>query len=312
MAFIKTFKAGEKVQGYFLCKYKQILKNKNGKDYCSIRLQDHTGTIDGKIWAMHAGIEAFAINDVIYIEAEVLMYQDNLQLNISKVAQTKEGDYELETLMPHTTREVVVLEKQLYGFIDQIQDVAIKTLLEKIFYDEEIYRTFLKAGAAKSVHHAYISGLLEHTVTVTELGMHMSHLYHGVNRDLVIAGCLLHDIGKLQELSPFPENDYTDKGQLLGHITLGFELVHDYARSIENFPEETLMLLKHIIIAHHGEYEYGSPRRPKCIEAMIVHLADYSDSKVKMLEEMLETASTDEVYVGYNKILGRNIRRTTL
>ncbi len=310
MAFIKTFKAGEKVQGYFLCKYKQILKNKNGKEYCSMRLQDQTGTIDAKIWSIHSGIEAFENNDVIYIEGDVLLYQENLQLNISKVSQSKEGDYELETLMPHTTKSVDILEKQLYGFIEQIQQPQLKTLLETIFYDESVYKQFIKAGAAKSVHHAYISGLMEHTVTVTELGMHMSHLYHGVNRDLVIAGCLLHDIGKLQELSPFPENDYTDKGQLLGHITLGYERIHDVARAIEDFPEETLMILKHIIISHHGEYEYGSPRRPKCIEAMIVHLADYTDSKVKMLEEMLETASPEEVYIGYNKTLGRNIRRT--
>lgn len=312
MAFIADLKPDQVVQGYYLCKYRQILKNKNGKEYCTVRLQDKTGSIDGKIWSMHSGIEAFGVDDILYIEGDVISYQDNLQFNIIKLKKAEEGECPLEDLLPHTPKDVVVLEKELFAFIDNIQHPQIKTLLETIFYDEWTYKRFMKAGAAKSVHHAYVSGLLEHTVNVTKIGAHMASLYDHVNHDLVVAGCLLHDIGKLYELSAFPENDYTDEGQLLGHIMIGVEKLVEVARDIPDFSKEALLILKHILLSHHGEYEFGSPKRPKCIEAMIVHLADNADSKVKMLEEMLQTAQTEEVYLGYNKILSRNIRKVQL
>lgn len=312
MTLIADLKPEQDVQGYYLCKYKQILKNKNGKEYCTVRLQDRTGTIDGKIWAIHPGIGAFGVDDIIHVEGEVIKYQDNLQFNIAKAEKAEDGQCPLEDLLPHTPKDVKVLESELFGFIDQMQNPKIKALMEAIFYDEVIYKLFMKAGAAKSVHHAYLSGLLEHTVTVAKIGAHMASLYDGVNHDLVVAGCLLHDIGKIYELSPFPENDYTDEGQLLGHIIIGMEKVTAFANNIEDFPSEALLILKHSILAHHGEYEFGSPKRPKCIESMIVHLADNADSKIKMFEDMLQTAQEEEVYLGYHKVLSRNIRKVRL
>ena len=309
MTLICDLKAQENIKGQYLCKFKQILKNKNGKDYCSIRLQDSTGTIDGKIWSLHSGITSFEVDDIVEVEGEVLLYQENLQLSVTKLKKSEEAEYDLKQFIPHTLKDVEELETQLFTFIEGTNQPQIKKLLEAIFYNEGIYKEFLVHSAAKSVHHAYLSGLLEHTVTVTKLGESMAGLYKGVNKDLVIAGCLLHDIGKLYELTNFPRNDYSDEGQLLGHIVMGAELVHDHAAQIEDFPKEIEMLLKHIILSHHGEYEYASPKRPKCIEAMIVHLADYTDSKLKMLEEMLQASPGEELYAGYNKILNRNIRK---
>ena len=307
---ISALKPQENVTGLYLCKYKQILKNKSGKDYATVRLQDCTGMIEGKIWAFHSNIGDFDVDDVIQVTGEVILYQDNLQLNISTVQKAAEGTYNLKDFLPHTKKDVNVLETTLLSMIDAVENSYLKKLLEHIFCDETaIYERFINHSAAKTVHHAYLSGLLEHTVTVTKIGMHMADLYEGVQKDYVIAGCLLHDIGKLYELTPFPKNDYSDEGQLLGHIVIGTEIVHDKAKEIPGFPKEMEMLLKHIILAHHGEYEYASPKRPKCIEAMIVHLADYSDSKLKMLEEMLQNAPINEDYIGYNKILGRNIRQ---
>ncbi|MGL4800179.1 MAG: 3'-5' exoribonuclease YhaM family protein [Cellulosilyticaceae bacterium] len=312
MSLIADLKPEQGIKGYYLCKYRQILKNKNGKDYCTLRLQDRTGVVDGKIWSIHPGIEDFKVDDIVYVEGDVISYQENLQFNILKIQKAKEGECPLEDLLPHTPKDVKVLEKELFAFIEGISQPKLKALVEGIFYDETIYPLFMKAGAAKSVHHAYLSGLLEHTVNVTKIGTHMASLYDAVNHDLVVAGCLLHDIGKLYELSPFPENDYTDEGQLLGHIMIGVEKINDVAKTIEDFPKEALLILKHSILAHHGEYEFGSPKRPKCIEAMIVHLADNADSKVKMFEEMLQTAQEEEVYLGYHKVLSRNIRKVTL
>ncbi len=312
MTLICDLKAQENIKAQYLCKFKQILKNKNGKDYCSIKLQDSTGTIDGKIWSLHSGIMPFEVDDVITIEAEVLLYQENIQLSINKLKKSEEGEYDLKNFIPHTLKDVEVLETALFTFIEQVQHPFIKKLLEAIFYDEDIYQEFLVHSAAKSVHHAYLSGLLEHTVAVTQLGMKMSELYEAANKDLVIAGCLLHDLGKLYELSNFPKNDYSDEGQLIGHIVMGAEIIHDRAGQIEGFPKELETILKHIILSHHGEYEYASPKRPKCIEAMIVHLADHADAKLKMLDEALKASQGDDLYVGYHKILNRNIRKVTL
>lgn len=312
MSLIKDLKAEDRVQGHYLCKYKQLLKNKNGKEYLTVKLQDGTGTIDGKIWVIHPGIEAFNVDEVVAVEGDVVLYQENLQFNISKIKKADEGTYDLNHLLPHTPKEFKLLESTLFEMIDQVENSSLKKLLEEIFYDEAIYKNFMTMAAAKSVHHAYISGLLEHSVNVAKIGCYLSSLYEEVNKDLVIAGCLLHDIGKLYELSPFPQNDYTDEGQLIGHIILGLEKVEEVRRKIPDFPAEAALILKHIILAHHGEYEYGSPKRPKCIEAMIVHLADNSDSKLKMFEELLLTTDKDEKALGYHKILNRNMRRVIL
>ncbi len=312
MSLIGELKPQDTVKGTYLCKYKQILKNKNGKDYISVRLQDQSGSMDGKIWSIHLGIGPFEVDDIIQVEGEVLLYQDNLQFNISKVTALEEGSYDLRDYIPHTTKDVQILEENLFKHIDTVQNPFIKKLLEEIFYDEATYKAFLVHSAAKSVHHAYISGLLEHTLSVTEMGLKMSELYEGVNRDLVLAGCLLHDIGKLQELTPFPKNDYSEEGQLIGHLVMGSELIHDKARAIPDFPVEIERLLKHIVLAHHGEYEYASPKRPKCMEAMIVHLADNSDAKLKLLEEMLSSSPEQEGFIGFNKILNRNVCKVNL
>ena len=310
MPLINELKPGEAIKGVYLCKFKQQLKNKNGKDYYTIRLQDRTGMVDAKIWSIHSGIGAFEVDDVIEVEGETLLYQENLQLNITKVQKIEEG-YDLKAFLPHTKKDINQLEERLMQFIDQVENSYLKKLLEAIFYEDKIFEAFSKHSAGKTVHHAYLNGLLEHTVTVTEIGMQLAQMYDHVTMDYVIAGCLLHDIGKLKEITPFPKNDYSDEGQLLGHLVIGAEMIHDVARTIEGFPEEIERILKHILIAHHGEYEYGSPKRPKCMEAMIVHLADYSDSRLKMMEEMIDS-SHDDPYAGYHKVLTRNIRKVNL
>lgn len=310
MPLINELKPQETIQGIYLCKFKQLLKNKNGKDYITVRLQDKTGTVDGKIWSIHNGIGSFEVDDIVQVEGETLLYQDNLQLNVTKI-QRAEGGFDLKDFLPHTKKDINELEETLMGFIDQVKNEYLKKLLESIFYQDERFEAFTKQSGGKTVHHAYLNGLLEHTVTVTKIGVQMAGLYEEVCMDYVIAGCLLHDIGKLRELTPFPRNDYSDEGQLLGHLMIGAEMIHDAARGIDGFPEEIERVLKHIIIAHHGEYEYGSPKRPKCMEAMIVHLADYSDSRLKMMEEMIES-SHEEPYAGYHKILTRNIRKVKL
>lgn len=310
MSFINELKPQQPIKGIYLCKFKQLLKNKNGKDYYTIKLQDQTGIVDGKIWNIHSGIGAFEVDDIVQVEGESLLYQENLQLNITKI-QVYEGECDLQTFLPHTKKDVDVLEEQLMNFIEKVNNPYLKKLLETIFYEETTFQAFTQHSAGKMVHHAYLNGLLEHSVSVTTIGVTLAGLYEGVCLDYVIAGCLLHDIGKLRELTAFPRNDYSDEGQLLGHIMIGSEMVHDYIKQIPDFPDEIERILKHILISHHGELEYGSPIVPKCLEAMIVHLADYSDSRIKMVEEMVEN-SHESPYVGYHKLLARNIRKIEL
>lgn len=310
MPLISELKPQENIKGYYLCKFKQLLKNKNGKDYYTIKLQDRTGTLDGKIWCLHGGICEFEVDDIVQVEGETLLYQDNLQLNVTKI-QKAQGGFDLKDFLPHTKKDVDGLQQQLMAFIDQINNPQLKKLLEAIFYEDALFDHFCKQSAGKSVHHAYLNGLLEHTVAVTTIGVNLASIYDHVCKDYVIAGCLLHDIGKLRELTAFPRNDYSDEGQLLGHLMIGAEMVHDVIKTIPDFPEEIECILKHILIAHHGELEYGSPIQPKCIEAMIVHLADYTDSRLKMMEEMLDS-SHEAPYIGYHKLLARNIRKVSL
>jgi 3'-5' exoribonuclease len=310
MTFISEFKSDTDIKGKYLCKYKQILKNKNGKDYLTVKLQDKTGMIEGKVWLINQAGD-FSVDDVVTVEAQVITYQDNLQLNIHKILPADPMTYQLEDFILTSKKDVKDLEKSLFELIDQVKNPFLNELLMMIFCDKQIYEVFKNHSAAKSVHHAYLHGLLEHVVHVTQIGVKLGELYEGVQQDLVISGCLLHDFGKIYELSAFPKNDYTDEGQLIGHLVLGIEKLNDFMRCIPNFPHEIQILLKHIILAHHGEYEYGSPKRPKCIEAMIVHLADNADAKLKVFEEMLEN-SKEYPYVGYHKLLNRNIRRAQL
>ncbi|WP_010169039.1 3'-5' exoribonuclease YhaM family protein [Candidatus Epulonipiscium viviparus] len=306
---ISDFVPQTHVKGYFITKNKQILKNKNGKDYHSLKLQDESGIIDAKVWAFHTAIEPYQSEQVVYVEGEVTLFLDQPQLNIFKIRPAKEGEYDLAALIPHTNKDIAKLEEELYKYIDIVQDADMKRLLETIFLDEQTHKKFFTKPAAKTIHHAYLSGLLEHSITMTQIGVFLSNLYEHANKDLVITGCLLHDIGKIDELSGFPENEYTDAGQLLGHIVLGTNRVALEISKLDGFNPDVANFILHILISHHGEQQYGSPEVPKSIEAMIVHLADYTDSRLKMFEEIL-TAAKDAKYTGFNKILNRNIRNT--
>lgn len=311
MQYINTLREGASVSEHYLCKFKQQLKNRSGKPYYSLKLQDKTGTIEAKVWDINNNIDNFEVNDYIKIEGNVIVYQEEYQINVQKIRKSIDGEFDPKDYIPSTRKNIDVLLAQLKQLIGSVKNVYIRRLLESFFYNEEFLKDFKDHSAAKSVHHCYLGGLLEHSVTVAKIGEGLCDYYEGANKELVIAGCLLHDIGKLYELSKFPENDYTDIGNMLGHITIGVEMISEHVRSIPNFPKELEMLIKHIIISHHGEYEYGSPKRPKIIEAMIVHCADNTDARIKMVEEMLIADQSQGDYVGFNRILNRNIRKST-
>ena len=311
MKYIEDFKEDERIVGHYLCKQKQTLKSKSGKSYYSLKLQDKTGIIDAKVWELNNDIQSFDEKDIIKIDGIVLTYMNTPQLKISKIRKSTEGEYIQADYIPTTDKNVDSLMLNIKEFITSINDASIKSLLENVFIkDDAIAQKVRSHSAAKTIHHAYMGGLIEHTVAVTGICDYLSTRYKFVNRDILIAGSLLHDIGKILELSPFPDNDYTDQGELLGHIVIGVEMLNEKAKEIENFPEETLSLIKHLIVSHHGELEFGSPQKPKTIEAMILHSADSTDSKIKMFEESFSKADDKIQWVGYHNLLQRNMRRT--
>lgn len=311
MKYLNEIREGESVVEHYLCKSKQTLKSRAGKSYLSLKLQDKTGTVDAKVWDLNNDIKAFEENEYIKIDANAIIYQNEIQLNVRKIRRSMEGEFDPAEYIPCSEKDPAKLLEKLSVYIKNIENKFIKALLEEIFYKNEyIKKRFISHSAAKSIHHSYMGGLVEHTLSVVEICDFMSGRYKYVNKDLLIAIAMLHDVGKLYELSEFPANDYTDQGQLLGHIFMGAELVQKSADKIEGFPQDLSNLIKHCILSHHGEFEYGSPVLPKTIEAFILHCADNMDAKVKAIEELIDSDSTQGSWVGYQKMLQRNIRKS--
>ncbi|WP_341876811.1 3'-5' exoribonuclease YhaM family protein [Defluviitalea saccharophila] len=311
MRYLKDIRDGEQVIGHYLCKQKQTLKSRTGKPYISLKLQDKTGLVDAKIWDIHNEIDEFEENSFIKIDGVVSVFQGEYQISIRRLRVSMEGEYDPMDYIPCTDKDINGMLEKLRAYIDQVENTYIKKLLQGFFVNDEVFLSkFTYHSAARSVHHSYMGGLLEHTLSVVEYANFLAHYYSSANPDIVVAGAMLHDIGKIEELSDFPMNDYTDLGQLLGHIMIGAEMVGKKISEIKDFPPNLEALIKHCILAHHGEFEYGSPKRPKTIEAMIIHCADNTDAKIKLFDEAIMGDHSKGSWVGFNRMLGRNIRKS--
>ena len=314
MKFINELREGEKISGIYLCKHKQAAVTKNGKPYENLILQDKTGTIDGKIWEPNSlGIDEFDPLDYIDVVGDVTSFQGSLQVSIKRARKAGEGEYDPGNYLPVSDKNVDTMYQELLGCAAQVKNPYLHRLLMSFFEeDEEFVRAFKGNSAAKTVHHGFIGGLLEHTLSVTKLCQYYCKTYPILNQDLLLTSDMLHDIGKTKELSPFPKNDYTDDGQLLGHIMIGAEMVHDKAREIPGFPEKLESEVKHCILAHHGELEYGSPKKPALAEAVALNLADNTDAKMETLTEIFNGAGEQKDWLGYNRFFESNLRKSSL
>lgn len=313
MKFIGELHEGEKLAGIYLCKHKQAAVTKNGKPYENVILQDKTGTIDGKIWDPNSlGIDEFDTMDYIDVVGDVNSFQGSLQINIKRVRRASEGEYEPGNYLPVSSKNVETMYQELIGYAEKVKNPYLHRLLMTFFAeDDQFIKKFKGNSAAKTVHHGFIGGLLEHTLSVVKLCRYYCAAYPMLNGDLLITAAMLHDIGKTQELSAFPMNDYTDDGQLLGHIMIGAEMIHDRAREIPGFPKKLESELKHCILAHHGELEYGSPKKPALAEAVALNLADNTDAKMETLTEIFAAAGEQKDWLGYNRLFESNLRKTS-
>ena len=311
MKYIKDYKESDRMSDIYLCKHKQSAVTKNGKPYDNVILQDKTGTIDAKIWDPNsAGIEDFDSLDYIEVYGDVTSFQGALQVNVKRVRKCREGEYDPADYLPVSRFGIEDMMKELMGFISSIKNPYLHELLEALFVkDEAFLKAFKQSSAAKTVHHGFVGGLLQHTLAVTKLCDYYCTQYPILNRDLLLTSAICHDIGKTKEISLFPMNDYTEDGQFLGHIVIGTEMVAEKIRQINGFPVLLANELKHCILSHHGELEFGSPKKPAIVEAVALSYADNTDAKIETFTELLEN-TTGQGWLGFNRLFESNVRST--
>ncbi len=314
MKYIANLREGDRLNDIYLCKHRQSAVTKNGKAYENVILQDKTGTIDAKIWDPNSnGIDDFDTMDYIDVVGDVNNFQGSLQVSIKRVRRVSEGEYDPADYLPVSEKNVDDMFTELLGILGTIKNTYLKQLNDMYFgKNESFQKAFKFHSAAKAVHHGFVGGLLEHTLSVVKMCDYYCSCYPELNRDLLLTAAAFHDVGKLKEISTFPENDYTDDGQLLGHIYMGAELVRASIRRIPDFPKKLNSELCHCILAHHGELEYGSPKKPALMEAMALNMADNTDAKMESFREALKSAGENEGWLGYNRLFESNIRKTSM
>jgi len=306
---IKDIKEKDSVVGPFLVVRKETGISKSGKAYLNLKFMDSTGEIEARVWDDAEELaRGFNKNDVVSIKGFAVAYQGGVQLNVSAVKALAEGSYSLRDFLPSSERDQASLEAELDSTLASIKDRHLKALMDSIFTDTEIRAKFLIAPAAKAMHHPYLGGLAEHVFSICGLADKVSSHYGAtVNRDLLLAGAMLHDIGKIYELTYERAFDYSDEGRLLGHITMGVELIDRKLASLADFPRELAVLLKHMILSHHGQLEFGSPKRPKTIEAIILSYLDDLDAKVNTVRALLNGKAEGSNWTPYQKLFERYI-----
>ncbi|WP_026839785.1 3'-5' exoribonuclease YhaM family protein [Citrifermentans bremense] len=278
---VAEIKDRDLVEAVFLVKEKIVAMAKNGKPYLTLKLMDKSGEVDAKVWDNADQVGAlFDRNDFLAVRAKASVYLGKMQLIVSELKKVPDDSVDLADFLPETDRDIEAMVEELHALVAGVKDPDLARLLSSFFHDPELLAQYRVAPAAKGMHHVYLGGLLEHSLAVAKLVDAMVPLYPGLNRDLLVAGALLHDVGKVREMTYLRCFDYSDEGKLIGHITIGAEMLHERITALPGFPAELAMLLKHMILSHHGQYEYGSPKRPKTLEATILNYLDDLDSKI--------------------------------
>jgi 3'-5' exoribonuclease len=312
--YAKDIKSGDKVNEVFLAADKNLAYSQKGSPYLNLRLRDKTGDLDGKVWDNAlAWDKAFKKGDLIRIQARALSFKNAVQLSIIELRKVEDHEVELADYFQAARGDLAQMFAGILDYVGQVRTPCLAALLHAFFEDETLAALFRRAPAAKGFHHVYIGGLLEHTLSVVRLLDRAAAHYEGVNRDLMITGGILHDIGKIYEFSYDRIVEYSDQGRLVGHIVMGVEMIDRKIAAIPDFPEQVAMELRHLILSHHGVLEYGSPKRPKTVEALIVHYMDDLDAKVNAFQETIRDARAEESdWTPYHRLFDRYIYKGRL
>ena len=294
--YVADIKDRDIVNTVFLVKDKIMAMAKNGKPYMNLRFMDKSGDVDAKIWDNTDTLDKlFDKDDFVQVRGKASVYMNKMQVVVSDIVKVPEDQVDLAHFLPESPRGISEMRQELHEVVMALASPPLRRLMELFLADADFMGLYCMAPAAKAMHHVYLGGLLEHSLALAKLAKTIVPLYgEGINEDLLVVGALLHDVGKIHEMSYERAFDYTDAGKLLGHITIGVELVDERIRQVENFPRELAILLKHMLLSHHGQYEYGSPKRPKTIEATILNYLDDMDSKINGIRSHIarEKAST--------------------
>jgi len=291
----------------FVVVSKQVKPKKNGEPYLALTLGDRTGQIEAKMWDnVEEFLDAFEQDDFLKVKGLINKYKNRFQLTVHKLRRMQEGEIDFADYLPKTTRDIGELWRELADFVATFKDPHLKALVELFMADPEIAERYRNAPAAKTLHHAYIGGLLDHVVSLFRSCDLMCRNYPQVNRDLLLTGAFLHDIGKIHELTYNRSFSYTTRGQLLGHMIIELEMMQAKIEKLPGFPAELKTLLEHLIISHHGQYDFGSPKLPMFPEALMLHYLDDLDSKMEaMRAHFAREAELDGPWTSYNASLGR-------
>lgn len=293
--YVKEVKAGEKIKAAFLVMEKNLAYSQKGAPYLSVRLRDKTGDMEGRIWENVSKLDPlFRKGDIVFVHARAVSYRDNTQLAILDIRKMEDAEIDPGDYFPTCKGDVEKMFSSLRGYVGSVANPWLKKLLKNFLDDEATAARLKRAPAAKGFHHAYLGGLLEHTLSMVRILDFLANHYPTINRDMLIVGGILHDIGKIDEFSYDRAIDYTTPGRLIGHIIMGVEMLDRKIAAIDGFPEDLALELKHVVLAHHGELDFGSPKRPKTVEALIVHFVDDLDAKVMAFQEFIGNSGANE------------------
>lgn len=310
--FISDLQGKEEIESIFLVKIFNTMEDKSGKKYFNIILTDSTGDLESRLWNYSSEIEnSITRNTFVKVKGKLNFYQGRKQFIINQIQKVDQAQVNMDDFITKASEDPDLMYRKLLTIVDRLSDVYIRDLLRNIITDGEIARRLKIWQAGKTIHHAYRSGLLEHILSCSELALTLSKHYKA-NENYVVAGCVLHDLCKIYELSDGMNVEYTEEGKLVGHLVKSLEIVDRYSYKIKNFPHYLKLHLKHILLAHHGEYEYGSPKVPQTQEAYLVHLIDLMDSKMGTIEQIRKTDSTTGHWSGFVKHLDRIIYKSDL
>jgi len=304
--YVNQIKERDQVATVFLVRDKITAMAKNGKPYMTLKLMDSTGEVEAKVWDRIDELSSqFAADDFIRVDAKASVYMGKMQLVVQRLEKVAEESVDIGDFLPVSSRSPAEMRNELDQLLDSLENPYIRDLLRSFFDDPEFYRLYSKAPAAKSMHHTYIGGLLEHSLAVAALALDVAKRYPQVDRDLLISGAMLHDVGKVMELSFDRSFGYTDEGKLLGHIVIGVQMIEDRVRAIPGFPDELSMMIKHLLLSHHGQYDFGSPKRPKFLEAVILNFIDDLDSKINAVQLHVDKEQQDQGWTSYHRLFDR-------
>jgi 3'-5' exoribonuclease len=304
--FVDAIEAGQTVNDLFVVREKQLAYKKDGNPYLTIILGDRTGDVKAVAWDNVEKIsKAFGAGDHVKVKGNATEYRGTLQLVVTNLSQHDPTEVNPRDFLPSTERDVDQMLGRLIKISQTVENRHLSSLLSAFFQDEQFVDRFKIAPAAKKMHHAYLGGLLEHTLSMALLIQAIAGHYKGIDKDLLLTGGILHDIGKVDEFSYETHIDYSDAGRLLSHIVIGVEMLEAKIATINDFPEELSLVLKHMIVSHHGTRDFGSPEPPMTLEAIILHYLDELDAKVTAVRTFMDSEDLDAAWTSYHRVLER-------